>query len=265
MGSSRGTIKQSMEEGAEGEQSVASEGQTGEFTWAAKGDAYFPAAPLLLLNISTWQPVLHPRTTLRVPVGFHLISKDGENIQPTGEETREADGGTWIGQGSSWLHCHPETVDAMKGGSNWRRGWRQEGQGAVSSNTPAMWWGQSHSHAQRKPLCATTGSESPFLTCTPDTWVTSASQPLGSQTQALNSVGHREMAMPEHLSWNPGKSSGHVSRTLWPLFSLLPSVSLFCFLKVLLHQNLRLCDFWGPECSPWAYHSGLMWVESHRK
>lgn len=42
-----------MEEGAEGEQSVASEGQTGEFTWAAKDDAYFPAAPLLLLNIST--------------------------------------------------------------------------------------------------------------------------------------------------------------------------------------------------------------------
>lgn len=58
-------------------------------------------------------------------------------------------------------------------------------------------------------------------------------------------------------SWSPGKSSGHISRTLWPLFSLLPSVSLFCFLKVLLHQNLRHCG--GPECSPWACHSELMW------
>ena len=55
MGSPRGTIKQSTKEGAEGEegQSVASEGQTGEFTWAAKGDAYFPTVPLFLLNIST--------------------------------------------------------------------------------------------------------------------------------------------------------------------------------------------------------------------
>ena len=81
MGSPRGTIKQSTKEGAEGEegQSVASEGQMGEFTWAAKGDAYFPTVPLFLLNISTWQPVLHPRTTLRVPMGFHLISEDGEN------------------------------------------------------------------------------------------------------------------------------------------------------------------------------------------
>ena len=51
---------------------------------------------------------------------------------------------------------------------------------------------------RESPSVLPPGSESPFLTCTPDTWVTSASQPPGSQTQALNSVGHREMAMPEH-------------------------------------------------------------------
>ena len=119
---------------------------------------------------------------------------------------------------------------------------------------------------RESPSVLPAGSESPFLTCTPDTWMTSASQSLGSQTQPLNRMATGRWRCLSTQSWNPGKCSGHVSRAVWPLFSLLPSVALLlCFLKVPLHQNLRHCDFWGPECSPRACHSGLMWVESHRK
>lgn len=40
------------EAGGEERQNVAGDRQTVEFIWAAKGDSYFPALPLSLMNIS---------------------------------------------------------------------------------------------------------------------------------------------------------------------------------------------------------------------
>lgn len=245
-------------------------GRTKRCQWRAKGWIYLgcqrwcllSSCTPITLHISTWKPVLHPRTTLSMPVGFYLISEDGENIQPTDDEKREADGGT-----SSWLHCHPEIVDGTKGEAVTEEGMKTGGQGAVSSNTAAMWWGHSHSHAQRKPLYATTWKCVSFPDLCPTPGWLQHPNPLGVRGRPWTVWAAGRWRCLSTQSWNPGKSPGRVSRALWPSFPSSLLLLLFLLPWMCCIRIWGTVTFQGLECSPmsmsfWA-HVGGKAIESN--
>lgn len=71
-----------------------------------------------------------------------------------------------------------------------------EGEDEDRKGTEAAIWQGLWSHLS----VPTPGSDSPFPSCTSDTWMTpeSKSSPLWVRHRARNRVGHREIAMPEH-------------------------------------------------------------------